>query len=128
MADDKDVRVELTGASRDLEAAKDAYKTGDVAASNKAHAAKGIRADGTTEEQHGGAGSEHIKSIVFGGLDGIITTFAIIAASAGAGFSLEVILLMGFANLIADGISMGFGDYLSEAAELDHAKKERARY
>lgn len=39
-------------------------------------------------------GSEYIKSIVFGGLDGIITTFAIVAAVAGAGLSVEVIIMM----------------------------------
>jgi hypothetical protein len=55
-----------------------------------------------------------IKSVVFGGLDGIITTFSIVAAVAGASLSVEVVLLMGFANLIADGISMGLGDALSE--------------
>lgn len=113
--------------TRDLEAAKQAYKTGDAGASIAAHDAKVQPLLENASEAHGGMGSEHIKSIVFGGLDGIITTFAIISASAGAGFSLEVILLMGFANLIADGISMGFGDFLSEQAELDHGKKERKR-
>lgn len=114
------VKIEL---SRDLKVAKDAYEAGDGEASMKAHDAL----TGKATENHGGAGSEFIKSIIFGGLDGIITTFAIIAASAGAGFGLKVILLMGFANLVADAISMGFGDYLSERAELDHAIKERKR-
>ncbi len=73
------------------------------------------------------AGSDYIKSIVFGGLDGIITTFAIVAAVAGASLPLEVVLLMGFANLIADAISMGLGDYLSTAAEIDSIMQERKR-
>jgi vacuolar iron transporter family protein len=72
-------------------------------------------------------GSEYIKSIVFGGLDGIITTFAIVAAVAGASLRVEVVLMMGFANLIADGISMGLGDYLSTKAEHDNIRQERAR-
>jgi VIT1/CCC1 family predicted Fe2+/Mn2+ transporter len=57
-----------------------------------------------------------VKSLVFGGLDGIITTFAVVAASVGGSLNSDVILLMGFANLIADGLSMGFGDYLSSQA------------
>lgn len=113
--------------SRDLAAAKDAYKLGDTDASKAAHDGVGTTLLGAATEQHGGTGSEYIKSIVFGGLDGIITTFAIISASAGAGFGTDVILLMGFANLIADGISMGFGDFLSSQAELDYALNERKR-
>ena len=50
-------------------------------------------------------------------MDGIITTFAIVAAVAGAGLSTNTVILMGVANLVADGISMGLGDYLSEVAE-----------
>lgn len=114
---------QFVAASRDLEGARDAYKTGDVEASKAAHAAL-INA---SPEKHGGTASEYLKSIVFGGLDGIITTFAIVAASSGGGFSTSVILMMGFANLIADGISMGFGDFLSSKAELDFAKLEYER-
>jgi DNA damage-binding protein 1 len=73
------------------------------------------------------AGVDYIKSIVFGGLDGIITTFAIVAAVAGANLTIEVVILMGFANLIADAISMGLGDYLSTVAENDSILQERAR-
>ena len=61
--------------------------------------------------------SEYIKSTVFGGLDGIITTFAVVAAGAGANLEGKVIVLMGFANLVSDGISMGLGDYFSEKSE-----------
>lgn len=72
-------------------------------------------------------GSEFIKSIVFGGLDGIITTFAVIATVAGANLELDLVILMGFANLIGDGISMGFGDYLSSKAEMEFARHELKR-
>ena len=67
-------------------------------------------------ENHGGLGSDRIKSVVFGGLDGVITTFSIVSAVAGASLSIETALLMGFSNLIADGISMGLGDFLSSKA------------
>jgi hypothetical protein len=46
---------------------------------------------------------KYVKSLVFGGLDGIITTFAVVAASVGGSLNTDVILLMGFANLVADG-------------------------
>jgi len=65
--------------------------------------------------------------LVFGGLDGIITTFAVVAASVGGSLSTDVILLMGFANLVADGLSMGFGDYLSSQAEFEYTRAEHKR-
>lgn len=64
---------------------------------------------------------------MFGGLDGIITTFSIVAATAGASLDIKIVILMGFANVIADAISMGMGDYLSEKAEQDHIYTERKR-
>eukprot|EP00164_Ancoracysta_twista_P009026 GFYU01013226.1.p1 GENE.GFYU01013226.1~~GFYU01013226.1.p1 ORF type:complete len:317 (-),score=98.30 GFYU01013226.1:153-971(-) len=106
--------------SRDLSSARDAYAVGDVEASKAAHAAQGA------PENHKSGGG-HIKSVVYGGLDGIITTFAVVASIAGAELSAEVVLIMGFANLIADGISMGFGDYLSSEAENSYIKAERRR-
>lgn len=75
-------------------------------------------------EKHGGSGSEFIKSLIFGGLDGISTIFAIVASSFGATFSTELILLLGVSKLVADAISMGFGDYLSESAKNDYETSE----
>lgn len=72
-------------------------------------------------------GSDVIKSIVFGGLDGIITTFSVVAAVAGSGLGIKLLILMGVANLVGDGISMGVGDFLSSKAEMDHILQERAR-
>ena len=81
----------------------------------------------TNQESHGSAG-EIIKSVVLGGLDGVITTFAIVCAVAGSGeLSGKVVIMMGVANLCADAISMGLGDYLSERAENDYIAKEQAR-
>jgi VIT1/CCC1 family predicted Fe2+/Mn2+ transporter len=67
----------------------------------------------------------YIKSIVYGGLDGIITTFAVVSGAAGAELGASVILILGFANLVADGISMGFGDYLSSRAESEYKQNQR---
>lgn len=105
-----------------------AVKEGDDAAAKAAH--EKLLADTKkhmeTGEKHGG-GSDYIKSIVFGGLDGIITTFAIVAAVAGANLPVEVVILMGFSNLIADAISMGLGDYLSSKAEIDNVRYQRSK-
>ena len=60
-------------------------------------------------------------------MDGIITTFAVVAASVGGSLSSDIILLMGMANLVADGISMGFGDYVSSQAEFDYTRAEHKR-
>ncbi len=48
----------------------------------------------------------HLKSIIYGGLDGIITTFATVTSVAGADLSVLVIIVLGIAHLFADGLSM----------------------
>lgn len=59
----------------------------------------------------------YIGDIVYGANDGIITTFAVVAAAAGAGVSSSIILILGIANLVADGFSMGASKYLSLVSE-----------
>ena len=59
----------------------------------------------------------YIGDIVYGANDGIITTFAVVAASAGAGVSAPIIIILGVANLVADGFSMGASKYLSLKSE-----------
>ncbi|RPA60766.1 hypothetical protein EF384_04175 [Aerococcus agrisoli] len=59
----------------------------------------------------------YVKSMVYGGLDGIVTTFAVVAGATGGALSLEVVIILGFANLLADGLSMAVGDYLSSKSE-----------
>lgn len=78
------------------------------------------------EEKKNGNG-QFVKSFVYGGLDGIVTTFAVVAGVAGANLSSAVVLVLGVANLIADGISMAFGDYLSTKAENEYIDAERDR-
>jgi VIT1/CCC1 family predicted Fe2+/Mn2+ transporter len=81
---------------------------------------------GNDEDTGTGAG-DYVKSLVFGGLDGIITTFAIVATVAGARAHPGLVLLMGAANLVADALSMGIGDYLSERAEDEYVASEQRR-
>uniref|UniRef100_A0A0G4HZ19 Uncharacterized protein n=1 Tax=Chromera velia CCMP2878 TaxID=1169474 RepID=A0A0G4HZ19_9ALVE len=79
------------------------------------------------EEAHAGEPSEALKALVFGGLDGIVTVFAIIATSYGAGLSASAVFLLGLANLVADGMAMGLGDYFSSKSEIEYALAERKR-
>jgi VIT1/CCC1 family predicted Fe2+/Mn2+ transporter len=67
-----------------------------------------------TEPAGGLAIARHyVRELIYGATDGIITTFAVVAGVAGGGLSLRVVLIIGAANLIADGLSMAVGNYLS---------------
>ena len=88
--------------SRNLEKALEAFRRKDPEASKLAHMAE-------AREEHRTEQGQFIKSIVYGGLDGIITTFAVVAGVAGAALQPGIVLILGFANLIADGISMAIG-------------------
>ena len=64
----------------------------------------------------------HMRGIVFGGMDGILTTFALLAAVAGSGGSSPALtLVIGISTVLADGLSMGAGEYLSAKAEAEVA-------
>jgi len=67
------------------------------------------------------AGPRHsyLRDWVYGGIDGAVTTFAIVSGVVGAQLSSGVILILGVANLVADGFSMAAGNYLSTQAEWD---------
>lgn len=62
---------------------------------------------------------EYLSEFVYGGIDGSVTTFAVVAGATGAHFGVKVLLVLGFANLVADGISMGVGSYLSTKSEQE---------
>jgi VIT1/CCC1 family predicted Fe2+/Mn2+ transporter len=68
---------------------------------------------------------EFVKSIVYAGLDAIVTSFSLISSISAGRLSSVDVLVLGFANLVADGISMGFGDFVSTSTEKDVAAKER---
>jgi VIT1/CCC1 family predicted Fe2+/Mn2+ transporter len=106
--------------TRNLEKAREAYRAGSAEMSRRAH-------ESPPPEPHRREHGRYVKSLVYGGLDGIVTTFAVVAGAAGAKLSAGVVLIMGFANLIADGLSMAVGDYLSTKAEQEYQRTERAR-
>lgn len=67
-----------------------------------------------------------LRDVVYGGIDGSVTTLAIVAGVMGAGLSPFVIVALGLANVLADGFSMAAGNYSGTKAEVDNARRLRA--
>lgn len=112
------------GITKRIDQAREAFEKQDVAASAKAHSAQAIAA---ATEEHGGTSHQYIGDMVYGGLDGIVTTFAIVSGVAGASLGSGVILVLGLANLLADGFSMAAGAFLALKSELEYYDRERER-
>jgi hypothetical protein len=70
---------------------------------------------------------DRLKSVVYGGLDGILTMFSIISATLGTNWSMVVIIIIGVSNIFSDGISMALGDYFSTSTVNKFNKNERER-
>lgn len=66
-----------------------------------------------------------MRDAVYGGIDGTVTTFAIVAGVAGAGLSPYVVVILGLANVIADGFSMAAANYSGIKAEQDNFQRIR---
>eukprot|EP01132_Coremiostelium_polycephalum_P007965 gene7965-9798_t len=71
--------------------------------------------------------SKYIKSIIYGGMDGLVSIFVSIAVVASGNAKVTVLLIVAISKLIAGAISMGMGDYLGTQADVDFAKGERQR-
>lgn len=67
-----------------------------------------------------------IGEFIYGGIDGSVTTFAVVAGATGANLESSVVIILGFANLIADGFAMSVGAYLSTKSEQEQYEKHRA--
>jgi VIT1/CCC1 family predicted Fe2+/Mn2+ transporter len=77
------------------------------------------------------ASSNHnyIRDFIYGGIDGSVTTFAVVSGVSGAELAPTIILILGFANLAADGFSMAASNYLGTRAEQDDYKRlEKIEY
>lgn len=83
--------------------------------------------DHLEHEHHRSPFANYIKEVIYGGVDGIVTTFAVVAGFSGAAISHDattqlsflIVLLFGLANLFADATSMGLGNFLSVRSEKD---------
>ncbi len=60
-----------------------------------------------------------LRDWIYGGIDGTVTTFAVVAGVVGADLSSRVVLVLGLANLVADGFAMAAGNYSGTQAERD---------
>lgn len=69
----------------------------------------------------------HFEDFIYGSFDGSVTTFAIVAGAIGASLSPMIVVVLGFANLFADGFSMAVGNYQASKARIEYIQKERAR-
>ena len=70
-----------------------------------------------------GAKHNYLRDFVYGGIDGSVTTFAVVAGTMGASLSTRVVLILGAANLIADGFSMAAANFLGTRAERDDYRR-----
>ncbi len=106
-----------------VQKAREAFLKGDLETHKKLHSPDEIGKEPWHKTEQG----KYIGQAVYGASDGIVTTFAAISGVAGANLSPKVALIVGLANLFADGISMAIGDYLSEKSEKDYITAERER-
>ena len=67
--------------------------------------------------------SGRLRDAIFGGIDGTVTTFAIVAGVQGAGLSAGIVVALGLANVLADGFSMAAGNYAGIKAVADDRRR-----
>ena len=68
----------------------------------------------------------YLKDSVYGAIDGAVTTFAVVSSVTGAGLSSGIVIILGLANLLADGFSMAAGNFLGTRAENQSDRKARS--
>lgn len=79
----------------------------------------------SSEPFHRTIGGAYVRDVVFSANDGLITTFAVVSGVAGASLAPHIVIIMGVANLLADGISMALGNYLGIKSRIDFEHSSR---
>jgi VIT1/CCC1 family predicted Fe2+/Mn2+ transporter len=83
-------------------------------------------AESAVRERLGGVRSpEYLRDFMYGAVDGAVTTFAVVAGVTGAGLEAGIVIVLGVANLVADGFSMAVSNFLATRAERQ--LRQRAR-
>ena len=108
-----------------IKKAQRAFETKDIGVAKEAHAKELIHKH--LNEEGGSSTGQYLGEFVYGAIDGTVTTFAVVSGATGALLSPGIVIILGFANLIADGFSMAVGNFLSEKAQRDFIEKERKR-
>ena len=67
----------------------------------------------------------YLRDWVYGGIDGTVTTFAVVAGVTGAALSTKALLILGVANLLADGFSMAAANFSGTRAEIEEYEHVR---
>ncbi len=73
-----------------------------------------------------GPGQVYLKDFVYGAIDGAVTTLAVVSGVAGGGLASSIIIILGLANIFADGFSMAISNYLGTRAENQRLESERS--
>jgi len=92
----------------------------NAAALQADHHPHAIRDRVTGKQRH-----SYLGDAVLGSVDGTVTTFAVVAGAVGAGFASIVIVILGVANLLADGLSMAVSNYLGTKVEREEVEKAK---
>jgi len=79
------------------------------------------------ESHHGHPAYKYLEDFVYGGIDGAVTTFAVVAGVQGASLATSVVIILGIANMLADGFAMGVGNFLSGKAKDQQYDKMEER-
>ncbi len=74
-----------------------------------------------------GPAQSYLRDFIYGAIDGTVTTFAVVAGVAGAQLGIGVVIILGLANLLADGFSMAVSNYLGTRAERQQRDQARKR-
>jgi vacuolar iron transporter family protein len=96
-------------------------RASDSAALKAEHQPSSIHARLVNKREH-----SYLGDAILGGIDGCVTTFAVIAGTVGANFPPIVTISLGLANLLADGFSMAVSNYQGKKAEKEEVDKARA--
>jgi vacuolar iron transporter family protein len=109
--------------------ARSAAAEAGVAGAARSREIARVRAEHTPEAIAERLGSparhSHLGDGVLGALDGTVTTFAIVAGALGSGLSASVAVVLGLANVVADGFSMAAGNFMRSKAERELLQKAR---
>lgn len=82
--------------------------------------------ESVAERVEGATKHSYLRDFVYGAIDGTVTTFAVVTSIAGAGLNTEIVIVLGMANLLADGFSMAASNFLGTRTEQQLRDKARA--